>query len=268
MTGRSSGALLTVTVILVLFLTGCSGEEKSSDASLTKVLEKGELVLGFDAEFPPMGFIDEDGNYTGFDLDLAKEVCARLGVTLTPHPINWEDKEKDLNEGRIDCIWNGLSVNSERQESMNLSDSYMENELIFVVNKGSSFKTVDDLKGKKVGTQSGSSTETALEESEIYPDINVVKAGDNVELFSMMENNEIDSVFLDSIFAYYYIAENNKDYYVLPSVMDTEEIAIGFRKGDQALRDEVQKKLSEMKADGTLAKISEKWFGTDVTIIK
>lgn len=264
---RVFAALIAVLMMLSL-LFGCGKSEVQTDDSYKKITDKGELVLGFDDNFPPMGFKDESGNYVGFDIDVAKETCKRLGVDLKLQPINWDEKEKDLNEGRIDCIWNGLSVNSERQESMNLSEPYMENQLVFVVRKDSACKTTDDLKGKTVGTQAGSSTESALASASNIPEIKTELADDNVTLFDMLDTNRIDAVFLDSIVAYYYIAENNKEYYVLPTVLDNEDFAIGFRKDDRVLRDVVQKMLHEMKEDGTLARISTDWFGTDVTIVK
>ena len=258
-----AGALFTA------FAFGCGkNNDAAKDLSYKKIVDKKELVLGFDDNFPPMGFVGEDGNYTGFDIDLAREVCKRLGVELKLQPIVWERKEEYLNDGKIDCIWNGLSINSERSESMNLSEPYMENETVFVVKKSSPFRKLGDLEGKSVGTQAGSSTESVLEASKKIPGMKIVRAGDNYKLFDMMESDEIDAVFLDSIVAYYYIAEFNKDYYVLPSVLENEDFAIGFRKNDQALRNAVQNMLHEMKEDGTLAGISTKWFGTDITIVR
>ncbi|MBO4889594.1 MAG: amino acid ABC transporter substrate-binding protein [Lachnospiraceae bacterium] len=261
--------ILLAAAILTVFAAGCAKSDNTEkDSSLTNIVNKRELILGFDDNFPPMGFVGEDGNYTGFDIDLAREVCSRLGVELKLQPIVWDRKEEYLNDGRIDCIWNGLSVNSERRESMNLSEPYMENETVFVVKKNSPFRKLSDLEGRRVGTQAGSSTESALESSKDLPELNIVKADDNYKLFDMMESDELDAVFIDSIVAYYYISENNKDYYILPSVLGNEDFAIGFRKNDQALRNVVQKTLHEMKEDGTLAGISIKWFGTDVTIVK
>ncbi len=259
-----------VSFFLIMLLTcsfwGCG--EKTEDDSLKKVLDSGELVLGLDENFPPMGFRDAEGNLTGFDLDLADEVCRRLGVKLTLRPIDWDCKEDDLNEGRIDCIWNGLSVSPERAESMNLSDPYLKNELIFAASKGSGIKTINDLNGKKIGVQSGSSAQDALKRSDKLHGTETVTADDNVKLLEQLEAGELDAVFMDSIFAYFYISEYNKDYYILPTVLETEDIAIGFRKNDNTLRDKVQAVLSEMKADGTLAEISTNWFGTDVTTVR
>lgn len=238
------------------------------DSSLQDILERKQLVLGLDASFPPMGFTDESNEIIGFDIDLAQEVCDRLGVELIKQPINWDTKEEDLNLGKIDCIWNGMSINPARAEAMNLSEPYMKNEMIFVVPGGSEIKSMDDLSGKTVGVQTGSTAQEILEASDIYSKIEVKPLEDNVTLLNQMELGFSDAVFLDSVVANYLITSNNKDYVVLPGNLESEEYAVGFRKNDQALRDEVQKTLSEMKKDGKMGEISEKWFGSDVTTVK
>ena len=248
--------------------SGSSSTASTEDNSLQKVLDNKQLVLGLDASFPPMGFTDENNEIVGFDIDVAQEVCNRLGVELVKQPIVWDNKEEDLNVGKIDCIWNGMSINAARQEAMNLSDAYMKNEMIFVVPSDSDIKSMDDLSGKTVGVQNGSSAQEILEGWDKYSEITAVGLEDNVTLLNQMELGFSDAVFLDSVVANYFITSNNKDYVVLPGNLEAEEYAIGFRKNDQKLRDEVQKTLSEMKADGTLAKISESWFGSDVTTVK
>jgi len=238
------------------------------DVSLKNVMDKKQLVLGLDASFPPMGFTDENNEIIGFDIDVAQEVCDRMGIELVKQPINWDTKEQDLNVGRIDCIWNGMSINASRQEQMNLSDPYMKNEMIFVVPADSKVKSMDDLSGKTVGVQAGSTAQEILEGWDKYPEITPSPLEDNVEALRQMELGFSDAVFLDSVVANYLITSNNKDYVVLPGNLEAEEYAIGFRKNDQALRDEVQKTLSAMKADGKLGEISTEWFGSDVTTVK
>ena len=263
--------------LMMLALTGCAGGNAAQDSagtdaagddSLQKVLDSGEFVLGLDASFPPMGFTDEDNNIIGFDIDVAQEVCDRMGVTLVKQPIVWDAKEQDLNAGKIDCIWNGLSVNQSRAEAMNLSDPYMENEMIFVVPADSDIKSLDDLTDKTVGVQTGSTAEEILEGADFYDSIHATPLEDNVEALRQMELGFSDAVFMDSVVANYLITSNGKDFQILEEGLEKEEYAIGFRKNDQALRDEVQKTLSEMKADGKLAEISTKWFGSDVTTVK
>ena len=248
--------------------TSSTPAASASDASLQKVLDAKKLILGLDASFPPMGFTDEANEIVGFDIDVAQEVCSRLGVELVKQPINWDNKEEDLNLGKIDCIWNGMSINAARAEAMNLSEPYMKNEMIFVVPKDSPASKIDDLKGCTVGVQRGSTAQEILEASKLYADISETPLEDNVTLLNQMELGFSDAVFLDSVVANYYITENHKDYRVLPDNLEEEEYAIGFRKADQTLRDKVQETLSAMKADGSLAKISEKWFGSDVTTVK
>lgn len=242
--------------------------EPAEDESLQKVLDKKQLVLGLDASFPPMGFTDESNEIIGFDIDVAQEVCNRMGVELVKQPINWDTKEQDLNVGRIDCIWNGMSINASRQEAMNLSDAYMKNEMIFVVPAKSEIKSMDDLSGKTVGVQSGSTAQEILEGWDKYTEITASPLEDNVEALRQMELGFSDAVFLDSVVANYFITSNNKDYEILPGNLESEEYAIGFRKNDQKLRDEVQSTLSAMKKDGKLGEISEKWFGSDVTTVE
>ena len=238
------------------------------DPSLQNVYDNKKLVLGLDASFPPMGFTDENNEIIGFDIDVAQEVCDRMGVELVKQPINWDTKEEDLNVGKIDCIWNGMSINPARAEAMNLSEPYMKNEMIFVVPADSDIKSMDDLIGKTIGVQTGSSAQDILEESDLFADITESPLEDNVTALNQMELGFSDAVFLDSVVANYLITSHNKDYVILEGNLEAEEYAIGFRKEDQTLRDEVQNQLSAMKADGKLAEISEKWFGSDITTVK
>lgn len=253
--------------------SSAAGDDSNSDApagddSLQKVLDSGRFVLGLDASFKPMGYTDENDQIVGFDIDCAEEVCKRLGVELVKEGINWDTKEEILEAGTIDCIWNGMSVDEKRAARMNLSEPYMENMMVFVVPGDSSAEKMADLSGKIVGVQNGSTAQTLLEESEIGSDITVSALATNVEALQQMDLGLVDAVYLDSVVAEYEIAEAGKDWKIFSDGSESEQYAIGFRKEDQALRDKVQEILSEMKADGTLAEISEKWFGKDITTVK
>ncbi len=250
--------------------TSSSADESAAaeDDSLQKVLDSGKFVLGLDASFKPMGYTDENDEIVGFDIDCAEEVCKRLGVTLEKKGINWDTKEDTLDAGTIDCIWNGLSIDEKRQERMNLSEPYMENSMVFVVPSDSTAEKMSDLADKAVAVQNGSTAQTLLEESAIGGSCKISPLATNVEALQQMDLGLVDAVYLDSVVAEYEIAEAGKDWKIFTDGSESEKYAIGFRKGDQALRDKVQETLSEMKADGTLAKISEKWFGKDVTIVK
>ncbi len=238
----------------------------AEDDSLQKVLDSGKFILGLDATFKPMGYTDENDNIVGFDIDVAEEVCARLGVELVKQPIDWDTKEQDLDAGKIDCIWNGMSVNASRAEIMNLSEPYMENAMVFVVANGSSIASQADLVGKTVAVQSGSTAQEILEGSGL--NVTETALATNVECLQQLELNLVDAVFMDSVVANYEIKETGKDYVILPDGLEAEEYAIGFRKNDNALRDKVQEILSEMKADGKLGEISTNWFGSDITTVK
>lgn len=253
-----------LTVFAILMSTGCSIQK---DPSFDNIMKHGELVVGLDENFPPMGFRNEEGELIGFDIDLAREVCDRIGVKLTLKPIEWDKKEDELYSGNIDCIWNGLSVTQERAERMLLSEPYLEDELVFAVRTYSDIQKVSDLKGMTVGVQSGSTTSEVIKESDIYDDISVVYQKDNMTLLKKLKDGELDAVFIDSV-SIYYIASNSEDFVLLPGVLSTEDLAIGFRKNDTELRNRIQEELSQMKSDGTLAGISEKWFGSDITTIR
>lgn len=281
-------AAASVLTAAALMLTGCgtsagnedsvdtdaadtSAEISAEDNSLQKVLDSGKFVLGLDATFKPMGYTDENDQIVGFDIDVAEEVCSRMGVELVKEPINWDTKEQDLEVGKIDCIWNGMSINASRQEQMNLSDPYMKNSMVFVVAGNSEAASQADLAGKNIAVQNGSSAQEILEDSELCTGdnpVNVTAMATNVEALQQLELNLVDAVFLDSVVANYEITSAGKDYKVLPDGLEEEEYAIGFRKSDQALRDEVQKILGEMKADGKLGEISTKWFGSDITTVE
>ncbi|MBE5846943.1 MAG: amino acid ABC transporter substrate-binding protein [Lachnospiraceae bacterium] len=265
--------ILPVMMILALCIgmIGCGSSKQITDredGSLRKVIAARRIVIGLDDAYPPMGFRDAKGELVGFDIDMAKEFCKRVGIEPVFKPIVWEDKERSLNSGEIDCIWNGMSVTPERAEAMNLSESYVKNELIFVVSGDSDVKASRDLKGKRLGVQGGSSTEDAIRKDSLHRDVHVSVYNSIPTLLGELKSGRVDAVLIDSIVAYFCIFNSGETYYVLPDSLAEEECAIGFRKGDKALRDKVQSVISEMKADGTLAKISEKWFGTDITIVK
>jgi len=264
--------ILLGVLIIILIITGVlvakNISTKEEGDSLERILNKGSLILGLDDSFPPMGFRNENNEIVGFDIDVAKEVSKRLGVELVLQPISWTAKEQELNSYNIDCIWNGMSVNEERQKAMCLSLPYLKNSMSFVVKENSNISRLEDLKGKRIGDQSGSTAEEILRESDIYTEVKeVISYTENITAFMDMEINQIDCVFLDNVVANYYIASNNKPYKVLEEGLQDEEYAIGFRKQDENLCNKVNEILMEMKKDGALGEISSKWFGSDITII-
>jgi polar amino acid transport system substrate-binding protein len=257
---------------MVLSLTACGSLNSGKDDSLQYIKDNKKLVMGLDDTFAPMGFRDDAGNIVGFDVDLAKAVCDKLGVELVLQPVDWEAKEQELATKSIDCIWNGFSITDERLKNMTMSDPYMDNTISLVVVNGSPITSLADMKGKKLAVQSGSSGEEALnaEENKDFKDSlgEVVGLGDYTTALLDLETGSSDAVLMDSVMANYMITDMGKDFKVLSDSLVAEEYAVGFRKGDKALSKAVNEALKELKADGTLAEISTKWFGSDVTTIK
>jgi len=261
--------VVLVALVVGIFILVASKEDNKELNSLERILDKKTLVLGLDDSFPPMGFRNENNEIVGFDIDVAREVSKRLGVKLVLQPISWTAKEQELNSYNIDCIWNGMSIDNDRKEKMSLSMPYLGNSMSFVVKADNGINALQDLKGKKIGVQSGSTAEEILQESELYKEIaEVVSYNDNITAFMDLEIGQIDSVFLDNVVANYYIASNNKPYRVLEEALAEEEYAIGFRKQDIELCDKINETLNEMKNDGSLGQISTKWFGKDITLVK
>lgn len=244
-----------------------SAQTEAADAE-SEEAAGGTLIVGFDQDFPPMGFVGDDGEYTGFDLELAQEVASRLGLEYTPQPIAWDSKDLELDSGNIDCIWNGFTITG-REDDYTWTEPYMANTQVFVVAKDSGIASVDDLAGKVVEVQTDSSAQAALNEN---PDLTatfgqLLTTADYNTAFMDLEQGAVDAIAMDVIVAGYQIQQRGVDFVILDDAISEEEYAVGFKKGNEALRDQVQGALEEMAADGTLAEISNKWFGKDVTTI-
>lgn len=230
--------------------------------------EGGTFTVGFDQDFPPMGFVGEDGEYTGFDLDLAQETAKRLGLTYVAQPIAWDAKNMELESGNIDCIWNGFTMTG-REDEYTWSEPYMENSQVVVVMEDSGIETLEDLAGKIVEVQADSSAEAALKE---MPDLTstfgtLQTTPDYNTAFMDLEMGSVDAIAMDVIVAGYQMQEREGSFKILEESLASEEYAIGFKKGNTELCEKVQQTLEEMAADGTMAEISEKWFGEDITTV-
>lgn len=228
----------------------------------------GTLIVGFDQDFPPMGFVGDNGEYTGFDLDLAKEVASRLGLEYKAQPVAWDSKDMELESGNIDCIWNGFTITG-REDDYTWTTPYMANKQVFVVANDSDIKSQADLAGKVVEVQADSSAEAALKENQDLANTfgQLLTTPDYNTAFMDLEQGAVDAVAMDVIVAGYQIKQRNADFKILDDSLSEEEYGVGFKKGNTELRDKVQGALEEMAADGTLAKISDEWFGEDVTTI-
>ena len=266
-------------VLATIMLAGCSSASTDTSIAESKLTDETSIAgtdanksftVGFDQDFPPMGFVGDDGEFTGFDLDLAAEVAKRLGKEIKYQPIAWDAKDMELTSGNIDCIWNGFSTQN-REDKYTWSKPYMKNDQVFVVKSGSNIDSIEDLAGKKVEVQADSSAEAALK-----ADPDMVKTFDSLQTvadyntgFMDLDMGGVDAIAMDSVVANYQITKRGgSGFTVLDTPLASEEYGIGFKLGNESLRDEVQAKLDEMKADGSLKTISEKWFGKDVTTLE
>ena len=262
--------LLALAMLATTVLAGCGSKEdksadnKKEDKKEAKVENDDEtLIVGFDASFPPYGYKDDDGEYVGFDLELAQEVCDRNDWKLVKQPIDWDAKDMEIDSGTIDCIWNGFTMNG-REDEYTWSDPYIDNKQVIVVATDSGINSFDDLSGKLVETQADSSALAALQgdQKELAGTFgSLTEIAEYNTAFMDLESGACDAIAMDIGVAYYQInsRKNPDDYKVLDEEIASEQYAVGFKLGNEELRDKVQATLDEMAEDGTVAKIAEKY---------
>ncbi len=278
-------AAMLLTGVMALSLAACGGSsgaatsndstEATGDAAEAPAAEEAApaadatdentFVVGFDAEYPPYGYLDEaTGDYTGFDLQMAEELCKRRGWTLVKQPINWDNKDAELDSGSIDCIWNGMTCSTpERVNAYTWSKPYVNNSIVIAVMADSEIQTPADLAGKVVIAQSNSSAEDALKSDELKE-----LAGSFAELqrnpsydtcFMDLKTGAVDAVAVDIGVARFQLRNNPDTFRILDEPISTEQYAIAFKLGNETLRDQVQETYDEMLADGTVMKIAQNY---------
>lgn len=254
--------VLVVLIVGILVIMFMSRKNNESDENT--------LVIGLDDSFPPMGFRNENNEIVGFDIDVANAVCEKLDMKLKLQQISWASKEQELNSGNIDCIWNGFAYTEDRAKTMTLTENYIKGINYFILKDGSSVKNQEELKGKKIGVQSGSNQQLDLERSEFGKNVEIIQYSDNLTAFMDLETGGVDAIFCSSIIGNYLIESKNKSYQTIPSenISISNGSVIAFKQGNTELRDKIQNALYELKKDGTLKQISEKWFGEDMITVK
>lgn len=239
-------------------------ETARTEAAGTETAGNGKtFTVGFDASFPPYGY-QENGEYVGFDLDLAQEVCDRNGWEIVKTPIDWDAKNIELNGGSIDCIWNGFTMNG-REDDYTWTPAYINNTQVFAVNKNSGIKKAADLAGKNVLVQADSSALAALQDEE-NTDIkaladsfgSLTQVPDYESALMELEAGSADAVAMDEGVALTKQAQND-NIVILDDVISQEQYGIAFKKGNDELRDQVWSTLLEMEKDGTVDKIAAKY---------
>ena len=280
---RATGfAAVLMAATMVFTMAGC-GSSKDADTSAKKETKTEDskdkensdkqFIVGFDAEYPPYGYKDDNGEYVGFDLDLAQEVCARNGWELVKQPIDWDSKDMELNSGSIDCIWNGFTMTG-REDDYTWSKPYVDNSIVVVVKEGSGIEKKEDLAGKVVAVQADSSGLAALTDEEdneenlklaaSFSDLQQV--ADYNTAFMNLEAGAVDAIVVDIGVADYQL-ESRTGFAMLDDKIRTEQYAVGFKLGNEELRDQVQSTLDEMVKDGTFDDIAKKWDLSDMVCL-
>lgn len=253
-------------ILLSLLLVGCQAEVvEEVDNSLNRIIEDGKMIVGF-TEYPPMGF-KENGEVTGFDIDIAKEVGERLGVEIEFVYIDWDAKVLELEAGNIDMIWNGLTITEDREKEILFSKPYFNNRIVILTLKDSTINSIGDLADKNVGVELQSSGQSALEKSDVFTSLTeMVKYTTITEAVLDLKAGGIDAIVADEIFARYAVSKEVEAFKVPDEVFGSENYGIGFRLEDVALRDKIDVIIDEMAEDGAALEISLKWFGEDLLL--
>lgn len=258
--------ILAMTMSAALF-TGC-GKDKTENS-------EDVFVVGFDAEYPPYGYMDDNGEYTGFDLELAEEVCKLNGWTLKKQPISWDNKDNELNSGAIDCIWNGFTING-RENDYTWSVPYVDNSQVIVTAKDSGISSLTDLAGKTVGVQSASAALDVLQSNEEGGQKELADTFKQLQEFAdyntafvELEAGSIDAIAMDIGVAKYQVnSRGDGKYVILDQTLNTEKYGIGFKKGNEKLCKEVNEALYKLKDNGTFDKLAEKYELSDMVCLE
>ena len=261
-------------ILAAAMLGACGGcGDKTSDSKSANA-DDSKFIVGFDAAFPPYGYQDDNGEYVGFDLDLAAEVCSRNNWELVKTPIDWDAKDMELNSGTISCIWNGFTMNG-REDDYTWSDPYVDNSQVMVVSENSGINSLSDLAGKTVGVQAASAALDLLQSEEEggqkeladtfaalqqFPDYN--------NAFVELQAGSIDAVAMDIGVAKYQLESRGEGYKILDEHLNSEKYAIGFKKGNTELCDKVNEGLQQVLADGTFDKLAEKYGIADMMCLE
>ena len=294
-------SLLLATSMVLSMFTGCGAKEEETQTDSSQETETADeteeaaedeaeeaeevsdvtdsssvktFTVGFDAEYPPYGYMDDNGEYTGFDLELAQAVCDLEGWKLVQKPINWDSKDMELNSGSIDCIWNGFTMTG-REDDYTFSVPYVDNSQVIVVAENSGISTLADLAGKIVGVQAASAALDLLQSEEeggqkaladTFGSLN--EFADYNTAFTELQAGALDALAIDVGVAKYQLNSRGEGFMILDETLNTEQYAIGFRKGDQELCDIVNADLQKLANDGTVAELAEKYEIADMVTLK
>ncbi len=257
--------MIVMAVIMVLGMaafTGCGSASGDSASSGGSSNGSTTFTVGFDAEYPPYGYMDDSGEYVGFDLDMAQAVCDMEGWELVKNPIDWASKDMELDSGAIDCIWSGFTING-REDDYEWSDPYVDNSQVIVVAADSGITKLSDLAGKVVGVQQASAALDVLQDEEQQKALadtfdTLQQFSDYNVAFTELKQGSLDALAIDIGVAQYNIGDGD-EYVILDEHLNAEQYGIGFKKGNTELRDKVNADLHKLAQDGTIAEIAKKY---------
>jgi polar amino acid transport system substrate-binding protein len=259
-----------VSCLFLVLLVGCEKSEQKGSDQWPRIKKEKKVIVGLDDTFAPMGFKEKNGKIVGFDVDLARATFKHYGIKVDFKSIDWDVKEKELENKTIDLIWNGYSKNEQREKVQLFSEPYMRNDQVLVVARKSGINFFEQMKGKNLGTQRGSASYDALMNQP-----KVLKTYINEELvlydefnsgFLDLEAGRVNGLLVDKVFAKYYLnqASKLKKYRLIEGEFKSEDFAVGARKSDKELIAKINESLNELHKNGKFQKISKKWFGDDV----
>ncbi len=270
--------LLSCLLLTMGMMAGCGGDDKQPADTNTGeatgwdyIADKGELIVGLDDTFAPMGFRDEENNLVGFDIDLANAVGEQLGITVTFRPIDWDAKDMELSSKTIDCIWNGMSATPARIEAYTLTKKYLNNKIVIMtLDENLKVAAAEDLAGVTLGTQADSSALEAMQASDVWETIkdNVTEFPTYDEALLAMQGGRVQAIVVDQVLGEYKNANMGGEMKVCDFDFGDDFYAIGCRKGETDVADKINEAIQTLIDNGTAAEISEKWFGTNIVILE
>ena len=265
--------LLLLLVVPMFLLGGCESVTTRANTQDTwsRIQRRGKVTIGLDDSFVPMGFRQKNGKLVGYDIDLAKAVFKQYGIKVDFQTIDWSMKETELKNGTIDLLWNGYSINPDRQKKIAFSRPYLKNRQVLVTKKSSHINNLNDMAGKSLGVQNGSTGQSVLDAKpklikDKIKNKSAVLYDTFPDAFIDLNANRIQGILMDQVYADYYVNhQKDKNSY---RVYDTKELpaeyfGVGMRKGDKTLRKKINRGLGNLQKNGQLRKINEKWFGSN-----
>lgn len=275
-------AALLLAMVVAAGFTACNGgaiggadgptdinvTDNTADTSLEDIKAKGKLIVGLDDTFVPMGFRDEAGNLVGFDIDLAKAVSEEMGIEFEFQPIDWDAKEMELQNKKVDCLWNGLSITPEREKVMQFTKPYLDNKLVIMTLADSDIKTKADLAGKNVGTQAASAALDAVKADPSYATYQdtLTEYKDYDAAIMDLEIGRIDAIIVDDVLGNYKNNLKENAFAFGTEDFGPDEYGVALRKDDKALFEEFNKAFTTVIENGTASQISNEWFGKDIVL--